>query len=393
MSIIDIFFKYCTKQKLKKLQMFTQIFLAVISSLIFIGMIQNINNKLNEIKNMTSISNIKGGFYYGSNDTVDFHLKVENNLINDMKSQENDFEFCQFLVQLGLGEPDQIYIDNNLNKNINFPVCKGRTFIDEDFNIDYHNNSIPILVSSKLESEYPLNSEFKLPQTYFTDENNYLNGGANFKVIGILDDNSKFWTRDQILVDKLNYFETIIFPTSFNLPDRFPPFYFIKIKSDESVYNDFKNSIELKYNIKLVDSTLKKGFINKLDDKIIELIFMGSFTIVLLTLSLFGFISIIQSTILLRSKEIGIHYSLGGSQKNILLFIISEILLLSFLSIAICYLIFYQLNDYFMINYEILFDKTTFLVTTAIILIYILIAIFITSKTVLKKDLLVLLRE
>lgn len=393
MSIIDIFFKYCTKQKLKKLQMFTQIFVAVISSLIFIGMIQNINNKLNEIKNITSISNIKGNFNNDSIDTGDNPLNKQNNLINELKSQANDFEFCQFSIERGIGEPDVIYIDHNLNKNIDFPVCKGRTFIDEDFNIDYHNNSIPILVSAKLENKYPLNSEFKLPQTYFTDEQNYLDGGASFKVIGILDDNSKFWNRDQILVDKLNYFETIIFPTNFNLPDRIPPFYFIKIKSDESVYNDFKNSMELKYNIKLVDSTLKKGFINKLDDKIIELIFMGSFTIVLLILSLFGFISIIQSTILLRSKEIGIHYSLGGSQKNILLFIISEILLLSFLSIAICYLIFYQLKDYFMINYEILFDKTTFLVTTVIISIYILIAIFITAKTVLKKDLLVLLRE
>ena len=46
MTILNIFFQYLKKQKLKKLQMFLQIFISLACVLLLIGMILNINNKL-----------------------------------------------------------------------------------------------------------------------------------------------------------------------------------------------------------------------------------------------------------------------------------------------------------------------------------------------------------
>ena len=395
MEIIHIFFEYLKKQRLKKIQIFIQIFVATISVLLFMGIVLNINNKLNDIKNLTSMLNIKGNFYldrkYDENNESD---KDINELITKMKNYNEDFEFCQFSNQSSMGDSTQLYVDENLIKNIKFPVYKGRTLNSRDFNIDYNSEDIPILVSKKLENKYPINSVFNDTKTSFTNENNYMSGGATFVVVGILDDKSDFWINDDILVDKLNYFDVIIYPTNFKALGNNPPNYFINIKYNENNYINFKNSMELKYNnIKLVDSSLQKTFINKLNNKIIELIFIGIFTIVLLILSLFGFISIIQSIILLRSKEIGIHYSLGASLKNICGFILAEILLISLFSIFTCYIFTTKLKDYFMINYEVLLDNNTFLISTVVILCYIFMAISVTAVTILKKDPIKLLRD
>lgn len=395
MQIIHIFFEYLKKQRLKKIQMFIQIFVSTISVLLFMGIVLNINNKFNDIKNLTSISNIKGNFYldtkYDENNESD---KDIDELITNMKNYNEDFEFCQFSNQSSIGDSTQLYVDENLTKNIDFAVYKGRTFNSKDFNIDYNTETIPILVSKKLENKYPIDSVFNDTNTSFTNENNYLSGGATFRVVGILDDKSSFWINDDILVDKLNYFDVIIYPTNFKVLGNNPPNYFINIRSNENIYNNLKNSIELKYNkIKLVDSSLQKSFINKLNNKIIELIFIGIFTIVLLILSIFGFISIIQSIILLRSKEIGIHYSFGASQKNILGFILAEILLITLFSICTCYMFTTKLKDYFMINYEVLLDSNTFLISTVVILCYIFVAISVTAMTILKKDPIKLLRD
>lgn len=395
MEIIYIFFEYLKKQKFKKIQILMQIFVATISVILFMGVVLNINNKLMDIKNLTSMSNIKGNFYlnakYDENNESD---KDINELITNMKTYNEDFEFCQFSNQSSMGDSTQLYVDENLIKNIDFPLYKGRNLNSKDFNIDYNSEVIPILVSKKLENKYPIDCVFNDTKTSFTNENNYLSGGATFRVVGILDDKSNFWINDDILVDKLNYFDVIIYPTNFKVLGYNPPNYFINIKSNENKYINFKNSIELKYNsIKLVDSSLQKAFVNKLNDKIIELIFIGIFTIVLLILSLFGFISIIQSSILLRSKEIGIHYSLGASLKNICGFILAEILLISLFSIFTCYIFTTKLKDYFMINYEVLLDNNTFVISTVVILCYIFIVILVAAMTILKKDPIKLLRD
>lgn len=391
MDIIYIFLKWFTKHKFKKIQMCIQILISIICTLIFIGMTLNINNKLNEIKNLTSISNIKGDFY--SNNSTDINKNMDT-LIEEMKNQTNKFDFCQFSNQSNIDGQTQLYVDEQLIKNINFSVYKGRTLNNKDFSINYNKECIPILISKKLESKYPLNSEFKYKNTSFTNENNYLTGGATFKVIGILDDNSKFWINDLILVDRLNYFDVIIFPTNFKALEYTTSTYFINIKGDANSYNSFKKSMELKYNnIKFIDPSLKKAFIDKLNDKIIELIFIGMFTLVLLTLSLFGFISIIKSTILLRTKEIGVHYSLGASQTNVICFVLLEILLISSSCLLICYLCIFKLKDYFIINYELILDGNTFLISTIIIIIYILISIIDVAITLLKKEPIELLRN
>ena len=75
-----------------------------------------------------------------------------------------------------------------------------------------------------------------------------------------------------------------------------PPNYFINLKSNINKYTEVKRDLEAIYpDISLNDSSLKDSFIKKLNDRIIELIFISVFTSILLVLSLFGFISIIQS--------------------------------------------------------------------------------------------------
>ncbi|WP_252238766.1 FtsX-like permease family protein [Clostridium sp. VAP51] len=393
MNIFKVFFTYFKRKKLKKLQLFIQIFICTISTIVFTGMVFNITNKLSQIKDVTSIYNIKGNFYSNYTDSNTESIDM-NNLVSDLKNHPDDFDFCQFLKQGSVGEPTQLYIDNSLNNIIDFSVCKGRSFVNEDFDIDYNKNIIPILISRNLEHTYPLNSEFKYIDTLFTDEVNYLNEGATFKVIGVLDDSNMFWINDTALVDKLNYFDIIIYPTNFNRLNYTPPYYLINIKSSKNVYSPFKNFLEEKYpQIKLIDSSIKEAFLNKLQNKIIELIFIGIFTTVLLILSLFGFISIIQSMILLRHKEIGIHYSLGGSLNNILSFILLEIFIITASSTFISYLFINKLKISISINYEILLTNSTFFISLIINLIYILIATTIVTFTILKKDPIELLKD
>lgn len=406
MSELKIFFQYFKKHKYKKIQYFFQILFCIISIVIFIGMFLNINNKFQEIKSITSVSNIKGGLvdniYTDKKISFEEHNKILESFVDEMKNNNNIFDLYQFTFQTGEHEPTQVYIDNNLNKNIGFPVSQGRTFNDEDFKINYANEPvIPILISKRLENIHPLNSEFNIKSTLFTNENNYINGGSKFKVIGIFDDESKFWIHDEILLDRLNHFDNIIFPVNFDTKLDFnnqkyiPTLYLLNLKSTQNDYNKFKIDLQNKYDnkLKLLDTSLKEGFKKKLNDKLIELIFIGSFTMTLLILSLFGFISMIQTNIISRKKEIGLHFALGASSNNIIKFVVSEIILLSSVSILLCYAVTFKYSDDIAIKYEICLNEQTFLISTIIILIYIFIAIICAVLKLLEQKPIDLLRN
>lgn len=394
MNILSIFLKYFSKKKIKKLQLFIQIFICTLSILIFTGMLFNIINKRNDIQSITSLSNIKGNFYIkDTNDDKSYNNNVSE-LVFQLKNQSNNFDFCQFVNQISDNEINQLYIDEDLNNCIKFSVCEGRSFNTEDFKIDYTEKTIPVLISSKLKDKYPIDSEFKDLTTSFTNEVNYDNGGPNFKVIGILDDSSNFWISDQILLDKLNYFDVIIYPTAFNKLNLNPPNYFVNLKSNNTSFYDMKKELEIHYpGISFKDSSLKDMFNDKLNDKLVELIFIGVFTIILLILSLFGFISIVQSINLLRCKEIGIHYCLGATISNIVIFVLFEIFIICTSSIFLCYIIINKFSNYLSINYEILLNNKTFFISILIITIYISIALIIIIKTLLKNEPIELIRD
>ncbi|WP_175537435.1 ABC transporter permease [Clostridium sp. DSM 8431] len=351
-------------------------------------------DKEKSIEKVTSLNNIKGNFYT-TESSYDIAYKNQEEIVSELKKYSSDFDFCQFVNQADGEGLNQLYIDINLNKQIKFSTDRGRDFDTEDFNINYNEEIIPIIISKRLEEKYPLNSEFKDINTSFTNEINYFNGGATFKVVGILDDSSSFWLNDEVLLDKLNYFDVIVYPTNFNnMLDFNPPCYFINLNSSIDKYDEIKRELEAIYpNISFNDSSLKDSFVKKLNDKIIELIFINVFTLILLVLSLFGFISIIQSINLLRKKEIGIYYCLGATTSNIIAFVLGEIFIISFSSMFLCYLLVDKLSNYLFINYEILFNSTTIIVSGIVILCYILIAAIIAVKTILKKEPLDLIRN
>lgn len=88
----------------------------------------------------------------------------------------------------------------------------------------------------------------------------------------------------------------------------------------------------------------------------------------------------------MREKELGVYYCLGASKKNILLFILMEIVIISLLAAFICYISVYKFKDYFMYNFEVLLNKNTFLISLVIISLYILISNLVVSITILKKE-------
>lgn len=390
MVIFQIFLKYFSKQMSKKYQLFIQIFICSISILIFTGMLFNIQNKLTEIKDITALSNIKGNINT-DNITNDNYSKAVEELTNN----SGDFNFCQFTIQPDGNNLTQLYIDYNLNQNIKFHSAKGRDFYKSDFNANYDKDTIPVIISKKLGNKYPLNSEFKERNTLFTTENNYLNGGATFKVVGVIDDNCKFWINDTSLVDTLNYFNVIIYPTNFKKLENIQvPYYFVNLKSHNNAFNELKKDLSSKYpKIKFVDSPIKQLFYDKLKDRIIELIFIGVFTSLLLLLSLFGFIAIIQSINFLRSKEIGIYYSVGSCMKHIIIFMLGEILIISISSISISYLIMYNFKSYLSMNCEILINSQTFFICLIVMAIYIFLSISINIITMLRKEPIDLIRN
>ena len=394
MNIYSIFIKYFSKKKSKKVQLFFQIFICTFSVLIFVGMLLNLINKQRSIEKVTSLNNVKGNFCI-TGSSYEAAYKDQEEIVLELKKHSDEFNFCQFVNQADNEGLNQIYIDNALNKQINFSTYKGRNFEDSDFTIKYNEESVPIIISKRLEDRYPLDSEFKDRNTCFTDEFNYLRGGASFKVVGILDDTSSFWINDEVLLDKLNYFDVIIYPTNFsNMADFNPPNYFINLKSNINKYTEVKRDLEAIYpDISLNDSSLKDSFIKKLNDRIIELIFISVFTSILLVLSLFGFISIIQSINLLRKKEIGVYYCLGATTRNIIAFVLGEIFIISFSSMFLCYLLVSKLSNYLAINYEILFNSKTVIISVFVVLCYIVIAAIVAVKTILKKEPLDLIRN
>lgn len=395
MILFNIFLKFLNTKKSRKIQLSIQVFLCTTTLLIFVGMLLNIYYKYKDIANITNIINVKGNFNIqmnSNNITIDESYTLYSNIVQELKSHNDLFDFSQYAVHSEMNKPTKIYIDNNLNSNIKFPVYKGRTFDESDF--DNNPNIVPVLISKQLENTYPINSEFKLSQSMFTNEENYLTGGHNFKVVGVLDDSSKFWIKDTIFLDTVNYFDSIIFPINNKIKESKYTNYLINIKSNSYDYENIKAYIEKDFpQLKLVDSSLKNLFLNKLNEKIIELIFIGLFSIVLVILSLFGFLSVIQSNLLSRKKELGIHYCLGAPPHILLKYIIGEIIVITIIPFVLNYILFYNFKESLSLKYEIILDSRNLLITGVIILTYLLISISFTSINLLKKQPIEVIRD
>ena len=399
MYAFKIFYQYFKRDKGKKILYFIQIFISIIVTLVFVGMLMNIKYKFDEISEITNINNIKGNININKTFSENKSIEEVNTMLKQFDSdmeKANIFEYSRFMLTNNNIAHNNLYVDYNLNKNIHFSVSEGREFEIEDFNLNPNKNIIPILISENLSHIYPLNSEFKYKDSIFTNEDNYQDGGATFKVIGVLGDECKFWIEDTILLDTLNYFDIIIIPIDFSKIENIETQYFISMNSELNYnhYSDFKEQIEDEYkDIDLVDSDLKTLFNEKLKGKIVELIFIGVFTIVLLVLSLFGFIAINQSSLISRRKEIGIHYSLGATPFSIVKIITLEIWTMCFVAMFISYALIIKFSDYIQMNYEILLNREVFEISIIIIVIYILIATIIPAVKIMKEKPIELIRN
>lgn len=233
------------------------------------------------------------------------------------------------LVSISKGEEDGltnvIYTDENFYKYINnIKLLKGRTFIEEDFDIK-EGDIIPIIISKELEEYIPFGEIYL----------------GKYEVIGVMKENNNLYYSNNgdvysgVTQKKNTVIEPINYKDSVN--KRQMAFGIMQ----ETMITLKDNSLVEEYIVKLNDelksicpiplkvnkiSDYKEEYINHVKGGIIATLALSS---LLLIFSFFGIMGIILTSITRRKREFGIKLALGWTFKDICSQVITEISVLA----------------------------------------------------------------
>lgn len=326
MTDLYMIIKSLKKQGKKAYLIRGQLLVTFAAMIISIGVFVDINNKINDVRKLIDFKCIviRSTEMIKDPDNVNaekFYQSIKNNsMVKNIGIYHNN------TPNTGDNVEKDIWVDKDFWKIAHIKVSRGRTFNSDDFSKKYY-EECPIIVGSETAKEHPLNSVIVRP--YF---NSILKKGTesrNYRVVGVLNDNSKFWNSDSFFVDNIN--KSIITPddikptastiTSEAIVELKDPNNFDSIKNIcvEKLCNG-KNIIEVKnYNMLLKD---------KLNEKKLELFYLGTFSLILIILSSFGLIGVTLTAIISRKKEFGVRYALGALPKDLCKIVYGEILIM-----------------------------------------------------------------
>lgn len=319
------------KNKARMILMLIQFSVVSFTLIISLGIALNVYYTINSVKKIVPLSTMRINadvYSMPNNKLIEFYTDLQKNSnINKLGSYivNEDFVYPQSNV---------VYIDKGLSNIINIDIEQGRTFNDNDFQ---NSSYVPILVGENFKDKYPVGKTFSVNVGIGNNKKTQI----NYKVIGSIKKEWKFWIQNRLFGDDTsNTFVTII-PKEFDsytplLQQRIANAIFeIKDSNYSDKLNDFINEEIYKFTGHKNDNTNVKNIItfrNMLDASIkqkeIALFYLGTFSAVLVLLSFTGLSGIIMNSIMERKKEIGIRYAIGSKAKDIRILLIGEIFLI-----------------------------------------------------------------
>jgi ABC-type antimicrobial peptide transport system permease subunit len=383
--------KNVSTNKLKNILNIFQLTISLFTIITLLGMIYNIKYKIDSVKEVASLETIKGSVDVQAvneeKDSENYRFNIIPDYLNKIyKEQQNYNDITIGRYQLAsLGQTNMIRIDENFSSIINLKIYDGRSLEIKDFkNLD--NSSVPVIVSYDMKDKFPISSEFTV-NTYPKP--------ITCHVIGILNSDAKFWINDNILVDKLE--KRIIVPTN-EFEEQY--FYIAKSANKNNIANEKLqlNNKAANFNTKEFKVTNKNNTINNLLDErlrqdVLKLFFLGMFCIVLLILVLIGVRSLFALQVIQRKKEFGIHYSLGGTAKDIFIIVVGEMLFDVLISVVFAMSIFKIVYKYLIITNSIMITNVMYVYSIIIVLLIVLFSIIFTLNKLLKTNAIELIRS
>ncbi|MGL5038222.1 MAG: FtsX-like permease family protein [Aeromonas sp.] len=338
MILVEIIIKKILKNKFTNTLNIIELIVAFLAIIILSGIFFNLKFKIDSVKEVVSVNNIKGIVNASDNDEFNnakesIFVNVPNylNIIFDDMKESSDYKIAQYQIS-NIKDLSLIKVNNNFFDTVDFKLSKG-SLLDTNKILDQNSTKeVEVLITKDLEDRYPLGSLIDMT----VDRKN-----RKLKVVGILDINTKFWMSDNALVDNMNnsiIMQSNYFTDSFNyicVPN--------KEKSNEFINSQLKEKVlafnSSKYKVNIQTNTINELIMEKLNNEILKLVFLSLFTGVLIILVVLGIKSIFEIEILNSRVDFGIHYSLGATTKNITVIIIGEILFDLILAMIVSFII------------------------------------------------------
>lgn len=340
MILSEIILKKFLKNKFVNILNIIELIISFIAIIIITGLLLNLKFKIDSVKDIISLDNIKGSITVMDKDEINdpeesIFVNTPNylNKIYDNINNSDNYKISRYQVS-GVKDLYLIKIDNSFFDYINFKLNKGRFLYSEEILTKNSNEEVNVLISKDLEEKHPLGSTFEM----MVDREKRI-----LRVIGILEEQSKFWINDDTLVDIMTncvIMQSNYFVDSFDYISSVNKEHLNKSINLELLdkINSFNSD---KYNVTTRTDTLKELIFKKLNNEILKLFFLGLFTVALIILVIIGIKSIFEIEILNSKKDFGIHYSIGATLKHITTIIIGEILLDLILAIIVSSIILY----------------------------------------------------
>lgn len=290
------------------------------------GNLQQVYNEFEKLKDEDIVKSISVVFSTSCN-IEELSKKVED--IDKLKNLD-DSDKMYYL--------SEVLVNNEYVRNNALKVVEGRTFTEEDFNIDPRVDAIPILVGNDYKGKVKIGDTFEQEVRIDVQDNSQDLYKVKFEIIGILDINQlpTIFSK-QNLITAVNYSNGITV-----IPTMSKCFYF----SEGVVLGDFGVFITIKDNSKfsLLEKRAKEitteynhdncNMINMKEDLesnvgnlergLYQSVILG---IVLTFLSVVGIASVMIGNLNGRKKEFGIKISQGASIKTLSKEIFYEVIL------------------------------------------------------------------
>ena len=310
--------------------------------------LNNLEITFNDLKNNRIIKNAKVFF--------SFPLKIDglDQNANDKYLKLNSAgQFKQF-YQL----TSKILVNSDFISNYDIKIKEGRNLKDSDFNLNYNNEEIPILIGLDYKGKVNIGDTFN-HVAYTYDSSNFIGGvkeiNITFKVVGIMQKHAI-----PSLLAKSNFIENVVYSDSLVV---IPTVKGISDFSTGLSINDLGVFIELYDNSKIsfVEDTLNNNLKNtglyvssyylkkdydaiksNLQQDVVSSLILG---ITVTLISVIGITSIIIGELYRRRKEFGIRICLGATISNLCKEIFVEIGLICISSMILSYVFLYIQTD------------------------------------------------
>ena len=338
--------KSISKRTLFNILIFLQILFSILYFLVTIISIQAVVNSNIAVNNELDVNPKKTIHMEIQNEDDENFSKFKNDLLSEgvvknFSGWRNDFLSPDILNLVDSTDDidsdiDSVVLTNGCEKLKKVNVATGRYFTDADFKKENANGSKSKPFLMILGSEFASNQNLKVGDNYRDINDEY------YKVVGILDINSK-WFYQTVVDGKVMVMDNAVMVAYVDNPDNpIMNYYSIvndNVNCDEAIYKI--NTIAKKYNIILNTDIISDKLDQQYDNSV-----SSNISWIVLSIFIMAFVSIGTSILIIshmykRKYEIGIRMAYGYSFKKVLLLLCGEFLIVAILAFLSALIIAY----------------------------------------------------